>query len=103
MDVADQNNHQLAANDYLGLGPNLAEAFDARPLTTREVVQWLCTCLELAPDPQQLQVIADYATGGIRALHLCWLISVPESETMIAQLNAVYTVRQRELAGVSVH
>jgi len=101
--VADQNNHRPIANDFLGLGPGLAEAFSARPLTAREVVQWLCACQERAPDLKQLQVIADHATGVIRALYLCWLVSAAESEAMVAQLNAVYHMRERQLSGLAVH
>lgn len=101
--MSEQNNHQPIANDFLGLGPSLAEAFSARPLTAKEVVQWLCACQEQATDLKQLQLIADHATGVVRALYLCWLVSAAESETMVAQLNAVYHMRERELSGSAVH
>lgn len=101
--MAEQNNHQPMANDFLGLGPNLTEAFSARPLTAREVVQWLCACQERATDLPQLQVVADHATGVIRALYLCWLVSAAESEAMVAQLNAAHHMKWRELSGSAVH
>lgn len=103
MAVADQYNHQQMANDILGLGPSLAGTFSARPLTGREVVQWLCASQERAADLKQLQLIADHATGVIRALYLCWLVSAAESEAIVAQLNAVYHMRERELSGLAVH
>lgn len=75
----------------------------ARPLTSREVVQWLCRCQQRATDLHQLQVITDHATGAMRALFLCWLVSAAESEAMITELNAVYSIRYRELSGAIVH
>lgn len=101
--MTEQSNHQTMTNDFLGLGPSLTEAFSARPLTAREVVHWLCACQERAADLKQLQLIADHATGVIRALYLCWLVSAAESETMVAQLNAVYHMRERQLSGLAVH
>lgn len=100
--MTDQND-QPAAQDYLGLGPEFIEAFGERPLTAREIVQWLCRCHEQAADLNQLQLNADHATGVIRALFLCWLISAAESEVMVAELNAVYLIRYRELSGAAVH
>lgn len=101
--MTDQKNNQPIAQDYLGLGPELVEAQGARPLTAREIVQWLSRCLEQATDLQQLQLRADYATGAMRALFLCWLVSAAESEAMIAELNVVYGVRYRDLSGAIIH
>ncbi|PIA68488.1 hypothetical protein CDR19_21210 [Ectopseudomonas toyotomiensis] len=89
--------------EYLALGPELTETLGARPLTARELVQWLCRCQEQATDLHQLQLIADHATGVMHTLFLCWLISAAESERMVAELNAVYAVRQRALSGAAVH
>jgi hypothetical protein len=89
--------------EYLALGPELTETLGARPLTAREMVQWLCRCQEQATDLHQLQLIADHATGVMHTLFLCWLISAAESERMVAELNAVYAVRQRALSGAIVH
>ncbi|MBH3339404.1 hypothetical protein I5L51_09830 [Pseudomonas mendocina] len=106
--MTDQKNDQPTAKSYVGfehlaLGPELTEALGARPLTARELVQWLCRCQEQATDLHQLQLIADHATGVLHALFLCWLISAAESERMVAELNAVYAVRQRALSGAIVH
>ncbi|WP_277372481.1 hypothetical protein [Pseudomonas sp. AA-38] len=106
--MTDQKNDQSTAKSYIGfkhlaLGPELTEALGARPLTARELVQWLCRCQEQATDLHQLQLIADHATGVLHALFLCWLISAAESERMVAELNAVYAVRQRELSRAPVH
>lgn len=106
--MTDQKNDQPTAKSYVGfehlaLGPELTEALGARPLTARELVQWLCRCQEQATDLHQLQLIADHATGVLHALFLCWLISAAESERMVAELNAVYAVRQRALSGAAVH
>ena len=87
------------ADDFLGLGQGLTTAFRDRPLTAREVIQWLSVLLERANDLQQLQVTADHATGATRALYLCWLVSASEVDAMIAQLNVVYAARYRELSG----
>ncbi len=106
--MTDQKNDQPTAKSYVGfehlaLGPELTEALGARPLTARELVQRLCRCQEQATDLHQLQLIADHATGVLHALFLCWLISAAESERMVADLNAVYAVRQRALSGAAVH
>ncbi|QTN45035.1 hypothetical protein H7683_18895 [Ectopseudomonas mendocina] len=106
--MTDQKNDQPTAKSYVGfehlaLGPELTEALGARPLTARELVQWLCRCQEQATDLHQLQLIADHATSVLHALFLCWLISAAESERMVAELNAVYAVRQRALSGAIVH
>lgn len=94
---------ETRAHDFLGLGQSLTTTFRDRPLTAREVIQWLSANLERANDLQQLQVVADHATGATRALYLCWLVSASEVEAMIAQLNAVYAVRYRELSGAIIH
>jgi len=106
--MPEQKNDQPTAQSYVGfehlaLGPELTEALGARPLTARELVQWLCRCQEQATDLHQLQLIADHATGVLHTLFLCWLISAAESERMVAELNAVYAVRQRALSGAIVH
>lgn len=101
--MTNQKNDRPAAQDYLGLGPELIEAFGKRPLTAREIVQWLARCQEQAADLQQLQFNADLATGVMRALFLCWLVSAAESEAMIAELNVVYGVRYRDLSGAIIH
>lgn len=94
---------ETSADDFLGLGKDLATAFRDRPLTAREVIQWLSNILEQTNDLQQLQLVADHATGATRALYLCWLVSASEIEDMIAQLNTVYAIRQRELSGAITH
>lgn len=106
--MSDQQNNQPSSSGYQGieampLGPELIQALSSRPLTARELVQWLGRCLEQAADLRQLQWIADNATGVMHALHLCWLISAEESKTLIAELNTVYAARQRELSGAVVH
>lgn len=89
--------------EHLALEPELAEALGVRPLTARELVQLLCRRQEQAADLYQLQLIADHATVVIHTLLLCWLISAAESERMVAELNAIYAVRQRALSGAIVH
>nr|WP_298168357.1 hypothetical protein [uncultured Pseudomonas sp.] len=101
--MPEQKDDQPITQDHLGLGPEFIEAFGGRPLTAREIVQWLSRCLEHASDLQQLQLHADFATGAMRALVLCWLVSPTESETIVAELNAVYGVRYRHLSGAIVH
>ncbi|MBA4243037.1 MAG: hypothetical protein C0452_03875 [Pseudomonas sp.] len=106
--MTDQKNDQPTAKSYVGfehlaLGPELTEALSARPLTARELVQLLCRRQEQATDLYQLQLIADHATVVIHTLLLCWLISAAESERMVAELNAVYGVRYRELSGAVIH
>ena len=101
--MPEQQNNQPTAKDYLGPGPELIEAFGKRPLTAREIVQWLSRCQERTTDLQQLQFSADLVTGVMRALSLCWLVSAAESEAMIAELNVVYGVRYRHLSGAIVH
>lgn len=101
--MPEQKNDHSTAKGYLDIGDALSEALCARPLTARELVHWLCRCQEQAEDLHQLQSIANHATGVMHTLFLCWLISAAESERMVAELNAVYAIRQRELSGAPVH
>lgn len=101
--MTEQKNDQPSAQDCLGLGAALTEALGQRPLTAREVVQWLARRLEQAPNLQQLQTTAEQATGVIHTLHLCWLVSEAGYDTMRDELNVVYFLRQRELSGANIH
>ncbi len=88
---------------YPALPADLVEVFKHRPLTAKEVTQWLTDCIRQAESAEQLQDMGEHATGILRAMCLCWVISTAEHEVTTAELNVIYGDRYRELAGVALH
>ena len=102
--MPDQNNTTTSENyRYPALPADLAEAFGHRPLTAKEVTQWLADCVRQAESPEKLRGMGEHATGILRAMLLCWVIGIVDHDAVAAELNAIYEDRHRELVRVSLH
>lgn len=101
--MTEQKRFALTGNDPLYLGDELLAAFQQRPLTVDELIEWVRALLAIAGDPQTLQKNADQASGVIWALYLTWRITAAEAEALITQLNPLCDMHYRALFGASVH